>query len=104
MSRNDSLLRAIADLTGTVLERPAATEVTALGAGRWPASATGLWDLAALAGCPFETGDPVRPGAARGRPGARPGRPGRRCWPGRWRQTPDRPSAQRPSAQQHGAQ
>ena len=34
MSRNDSLLQAIADLTGTVLERPAATEVTALGAGR----------------------------------------------------------------------
>jgi glycerol kinase len=61
MSRNDSLLQAIADLTGTVLERPAATEVTALGAGALAGLGAGLWDLAALAGLPFETGAAVRP-------------------------------------------
>jgi glycerol kinase len=61
MSRNDSLLQAIADLTGTVLERPAATEVTALGAGALAGLGTGLWDLAALERLPFETGRPIRP-------------------------------------------
>ncbi len=61
LSRNDSLLRAIADLTGTVLERPAATEVTALGVGAMAGIGTGRWDLAALAELPFETGDPIRP-------------------------------------------
>jgi len=61
MSRNDSLLQAIADLTGTVLERPAAPEVTALGAGALAGLGAGLWDLAALAGLPFETGAAVRP-------------------------------------------
>ncbi len=61
MSRNHSLLQAIADLTGTVLERPAAAEITALGAGALAGIGTGLWDLAALEGIPFETGPPVRP-------------------------------------------
>jgi len=61
MSRNASLLQAIADLTGIVLERPAATEVTALGAGALAGLGTGLWDLAALDAQPFELGTPVRP-------------------------------------------
>ena len=61
MSRNDSLLQAIADLTGVVLERPAAAEVTALGAGALAGLGTGLWDLAALERMPFEEGDLVRP-------------------------------------------
>jgi glycerol kinase len=61
MSRNDSLLQAVADLTGVVLERPAAGEVTALGAGALAGLGTGLWDLAALEGMPLETGDLVRP-------------------------------------------
>jgi glycerol kinase len=61
MSRNDSLLQAIADLTGTALERPVADEITALGAGTLAGLGTGLWDLAALEGIPFETGAVVRP-------------------------------------------
>jgi glycerol kinase len=61
MSRNDSLLQAIADLTGTTLERPVADEVTALGAGALAGLGTGLWDLAALGDIPFETGDVIRP-------------------------------------------
>jgi glycerol kinase len=61
MSRNDSLLQAIADLTGAVLERPAAAEVTALGAGALAGLGTGLWDLAVLEGMPFEAGALVRP-------------------------------------------
>ncbi len=61
MSRNDSLLQAIADLTGVVLERPAAAEATALGAGALAGLGTGLWDLAALEHMPFEAGMPVRP-------------------------------------------
>ena len=65
MSRNDSLLQAIADLTGTVLERPAsaglADEVTALGAGMLAGLGTGLWDLAALEAIPWAAGEPVRP-------------------------------------------
>ena len=61
MSRNDSLLRAIADLTGAVLERPVADEVTALGAGALAGLGTGLWDLAALQGTSFETGAVVAP-------------------------------------------
>jgi glycerol kinase len=61
MSRNDSLLQAISDLTGVVLERPAATEVTALGAGALAGLGTGLWDLAALERMPFEAAEPVRP-------------------------------------------
>ena len=61
MSRNDSLLRAIADLTGTVLECPVADEVTALGAGALATLGTGWQDLAALEGIPFEIGAVVRP-------------------------------------------
>jgi glycerol kinase len=61
MSRNDSLLRAIADLSGTVLERPAAGEVTALGAGALAGLGAGLWDLDALGRLPFPAGDVVRP-------------------------------------------
>jgi glycerol kinase len=61
MSRNDSLLQAIADLTGTTLERPVADEVTALGAGALGGLGTDLWDLAALEDIPFETGDVIRP-------------------------------------------
>jgi glycerol kinase len=61
MSRNNSLLQAIADLTGTVLERPVADEITALGAGALAGLGTGLWDLAALEGIPFETGAVIRP-------------------------------------------
>jgi glycerol kinase len=64
MSRNDSLLRAIADLAGVVLERPAAAEVTALGAGTLAGLGTGLWDLAALEAVPFPVGEPVRPALA----------------------------------------
>jgi glycerol kinase len=61
MSRNDSLLQAIADLTGTTLERPVAEEITALGAGALAGLGAGLWDPAALEGIPFETGAVVRP-------------------------------------------
>ena len=61
MSRNDSLVQAIADLTGVVLERPAAAEVTVLGAGALAGLGTGLWDLAALERMPFDAGDLVRP-------------------------------------------
>jgi glycerol kinase len=66
MSRNDSVLRAIADLAGVVLERPEAEEVTALGAGMLAGLGTGLWDLAALEAVPFPAGDPVRPALATG--------------------------------------
>jgi glycerol kinase len=61
MSRNDSLLQAIADLTGVVLEHRATAEVTALGAGSLAGLGAGLWDLSALEGMPFETGYQVRP-------------------------------------------
>ena len=61
MSRNDSLLQAIADLTGTVLERPAAGEVTALGAGALAGLGTGLWDAAALEAIPFRADAVIRP-------------------------------------------
>jgi glycerol kinase len=61
MSRNDSLLQAIADLTGIALERPAAAEVTALGAGGMAGLGTGLWDLAALQEMASEPGALVRP-------------------------------------------
>ena len=61
MSRNDSLLQAIADLTGTVLERPATGEVTALGAGALAGLGTGLWDAAALEAIPFRADAVIRP-------------------------------------------
>ena len=62
LSRNESVLQAIADLTGLTLERTAAAEVTALGAGALAGLGTGRWDQAALAGLPFETDRAVRPG------------------------------------------
>jgi glycerol kinase len=61
MSGNDSLLQAIADLSGTVLERTPVSEVTALGAGALAGLGTGLWDLAALGRVPFPAGTVVRP-------------------------------------------
>lgn len=44
MSRNDSLLQALADLCGTALERTRATEATALGVGALAGLGVGLWD------------------------------------------------------------
>jgi glycerol kinase len=44
MSRNDSLLQALADLCGAALERPRAAEATALGAGALAGLGGGLWD------------------------------------------------------------
>ena len=61
LSRNDSVLQAITDLTGLTLERTAAAEVTALGAGALAGLGAGQWDQAALAGLPFETDRTVRP-------------------------------------------
>jgi glycerol kinase len=64
LGRNDSVLRAIADLAGIALERPAVTEATALGAGALAGLGTGRWDLAGLARLPFDAGDRVIPGLA----------------------------------------
>jgi glycerol kinase len=64
LGRNDSVLQAIADLSGLSLERPAGTEVTAWGAGALAALGAGRYDLAALAGLPFEAGQRVRPALA----------------------------------------
>lgn len=64
LGRNDSVLRAIADLAGITLERPAVTEATALGAGALAGLGTGLWDLAALERLPFDAGGRVLPGLA----------------------------------------
>jgi glycerol kinase len=64
LGRNDSVLRAIADLAGISLERPAVTEATALGAGALAGLGTGLWDLAALGRLPFDAGGRVLPGLA----------------------------------------
>jgi glycerol kinase len=61
MSRNESLLHAIADLTGVTLERPAAAEITALGAGALAGIGTGLWDRAALGRLPFEADAAIAP-------------------------------------------
>ena len=61
LSRNDSVLQAIADLTGLTMERTAAAEVTALGAGALAGLGAGYWDQAALAALPFETDRVVRP-------------------------------------------
>ena len=49
MSRNDSLLQALADLCGTALERTGATEATVLGAGALAGLGCGLWDRESLA-------------------------------------------------------
>jgi glycerol kinase len=64
LGRNDSVLRAIADLAGIALERPAVTEATALGAGALAGLGTGRWDLAGLARLPFDAGRQVVPGLA----------------------------------------
>jgi glycerol kinase len=61
LAGNDSVVQAIADLSGISLERPAVTEATALGAGALAGLATDLWDRAALAGLPFEAGTTVSP-------------------------------------------
>ncbi len=64
LGRNDSVLQAIADLSGLRLDRPAGTEATALGAGALAGLGAGQWDLAALVALPFEAGHQVRPGLA----------------------------------------
>jgi len=48
MSRNDSLLQALADLSGATLERARTAEATALGAGALAGVGAGIWDGAAL--------------------------------------------------------
>jgi glycerol kinase len=69
LARNDSVLQAIADLSGLRLERTAAAEVTALGAGALAGLGTGQWDEAALAALPFETDRTVLPGLAQSEAG-----------------------------------
>ena len=49
MSKNDSLLQALADLSGARLERARSAEATALGAGALAGAGAGIWDRAALA-------------------------------------------------------
>src|SRR5215472_16666984 len=61
LGRNESLLQAIADLSGLRLERTAETEVTALGAGMLAGLGTGRWDQAALASLPFPADITIRP-------------------------------------------
>jgi len=61
LGRNDTLLQAIADLSGLRLERTAETEVTALGAGMLAGLGSGRWDHAALAGLPCRADLTVRP-------------------------------------------
>jgi glycerol kinase len=61
LSRNDSVLQAIADLAGTVLERPAVAEATALGAGALAGLGTGQWDRTALRRLPFGSSTSVFP-------------------------------------------
>jgi glycerol kinase len=66
LARNDSLLQAIADLTGIVLERSAVTEATAAGAAALAGLGTGLWDRAALGRLPVAPGTAVSPELAAG--------------------------------------
>ncbi len=61
LGRNDSVLQAIADLSGQYLERTSSAEVTALGAASLAGLGTGPWDQAALAGRPVRTDRIVRP-------------------------------------------
>ncbi len=61
LSRNDSVLAAIADLTGLTLERSAVTEVTALGAGSLAAIGAGLADVGSLAARPAARGETIGP-------------------------------------------
>jgi glycerol kinase len=68
VARNDSVLQAIADLSGVRLERTDDNEVTARGAAALAGLGTGHWDEAALAGLPVRTGrtfPPELPGADR---------------------------------------
>jgi glycerol kinase len=48
MSSNDSLLQALADLSGARLERARTAEATALGAGALAGAGAGIWDRATL--------------------------------------------------------
>ncbi len=48
LAGSDSALQAIADLAGITLDRPAVTEVTALGAGALAGLGVGVWDRAGL--------------------------------------------------------
>ena len=64
LGRNDSLLQAVADLSGLRLTRTARTEVTALGAGALAGLGTGHWDHAALEAMPFLTDRAVSPEVA----------------------------------------
>jgi glycerol kinase len=61
LGRNDSVLQALADLSGRCLERTSSAEVTALGAASLAGLATGQWDQAGLAGLPVRTDRTVRP-------------------------------------------
>ena len=61
LSRNDSFLQAIADLTGVTLERTGVTEATALGAAALAGLGAGVWSLDSLGRVPFDTGHQVRP-------------------------------------------
>jgi len=61
LGRNDSVLQAIADLSGLCLERTASAEVTALGAGSLAGLGAGQWDRAALASLPVLADRIVRP-------------------------------------------
>jgi glycerol kinase len=61
LGRNDSVLQAIADLSGLCLERTASAEVTAFGAASLAGLGTGQWDQAALAKLPVRTDRTVRP-------------------------------------------
>jgi glycerol kinase len=74
MARNDSVLRAVADLAGVTLERTGVTEATALGAGALAGLGAGLWDMAGLAALPFDTGQRISPALGEaGRVAARAG-------------------------------
>jgi glycerol kinase len=48
MARNDSLLQAIADLSGAALERPSFAEATALGVGALAGLGAAAWDATAV--------------------------------------------------------
>ncbi|HEX6855854.1 MAG TPA: FGGY family carbohydrate kinase [Streptosporangiaceae bacterium] len=74
MARNDSVLRAVADLAGVTLERTGVTEATALGAGALAGLGAGLWDQAGLAALPFDAGQRISPALGEaGRAAARAG-------------------------------
>jgi glycerol kinase len=61
LARNESVLQAIADLSGVRLERIASAEVTALGAGALAGIGAGQWDLVTLAGLPLKADVAVSP-------------------------------------------